>query len=56
VAWDHELCRAVLAVYVRALLGFQRRRAKQAGIAAGRTGSASVIQRFGSGLRLNCCA
>jgi len=44
----------VLAVYLRALLSFQRRRGKQAGIAAGRAGSASVIQRFGSGLRLNC--
>jgi hypothetical protein len=25
LAWDHKLCRAVLAVYVRVLLGFQRR-------------------------------
>ena len=24
LAWDHELCRAVLAVYARALLSFQR--------------------------------
>jgi len=53
VAWNHGLCRAVLAVYVRALLGFQRRRAKRAGIANGRSGAAAVIQRFGSGLRLN---
>jgi hypothetical protein len=27
LAWDHELCRAVLAVYARALLSFHRRRA-----------------------------
>ena len=53
VAWNHGLCRAVLAVYVRALLGFQRRRAKRAGISDGRSGAATVIQRFGSGLRLN---
>jgi hypothetical protein len=25
LAWDHELCRAVLAVYARAVLSFQRR-------------------------------
>jgi len=53
VAWDHDLCRAVLRVYVRALLGFQRRRAKRAGIADGRSGAVTIIQRFGSGLRLN---
>jgi hypothetical protein len=28
LAWDHKLCRAVLAVYTRALLGFYRKRAK----------------------------
>ncbi len=27
LAWDHRLCRAVLAVFVRAVLGFERRRA-----------------------------
>jgi hypothetical protein len=27
LAWDHDLCRAVVAVYVRAPLGFLRRRA-----------------------------
>lgn len=31
LAWDHGLCRAVLAVYVRALLGFQRERAHHLG-------------------------
>jgi len=35
LAWDHDLCRAALAVYVRALLGFYRRRARAAASAAG---------------------
>ena len=51
LAWDHGLCRAVLAVYVRALLGFQRERAHHLG--RGRSGSLTVIQRFGSALNLN---
>ncbi|MBI2322134.1 MAG: transposase zinc-binding domain-containing protein [Chloroflexi bacterium] len=47
LAWDHGLCRAVLGVYARALLGFERRRARQRGIRDGRTGSVTVIQRSG---------
>jgi hypothetical protein len=31
LAWDHDLCPAVLAVYTRALLGFYRKRAKASG-------------------------
>lgn len=53
LAWDHVLARAVLAVYVRALLGFQRDRARRYGISNGRSGSVTVIQRFGGGLNLN---
>jgi Putative transposase/Transposase zinc-binding domain len=53
LAWDHGLCRAVLAVYVRALLGFQRGRARRLGLANGRSGSMTVVQRFGSALNLN---
>jgi len=48
LAWDHGLCRAVLAVYVHALLGFQRRRAGRLGVPDGRSGSLTVIQRFGN--------
>ena len=29
LAWDHALARAVLGVYVRVLLGFQRHRARR---------------------------
>jgi hypothetical protein len=53
LAWDHGLARAVLAVSVRVLLGFQRRRARRYGIRDGRSGSVTVIQRFGGGLNLN---
>jgi hypothetical protein len=50
---DHELCRAVLAVYTRALLGFYRKRAKASGHQDGCTGTVTVIQRFGGALNLN---
>ena len=53
LAWDHGLARAVLTVAVRVLLGFQRQRARGAGIRNGRSGSVTVIQRFGGGLNLN---
>jgi hypothetical protein len=53
LAWDHELCRGVLAVYTRALLGFYRKRAKASGHRGGRTGTVTVIQRFGGALNLN---
>ena len=53
LAWDHGLCRAVLAVYVRALLGFQRWRARRLGLGNGRSGSLTVIQRFGGALNIN---
>jgi hypothetical protein len=53
VAWNHELCRAVLAVYARALLSFQRRRAFRRGLRGGHSGCMTVIQRFGGGLNLN---
>jgi len=53
LAWDHTLCRAVLAVYARALLGFERRRACRRGVADGKTGAVTAIQRFGSGLNCN---
>ena len=53
LAWDHGLARAVLAVYARALLEYYRGRARSRGIRDGRTGTLTVIQRFGSGLNLN---
>jgi hypothetical protein len=53
LAWDHRLCRAVLAVYTRALQGFYRKRASASGHRDGRTGTVTVIQRFGGALNLN---
>ncbi len=53
LAWNHKLCRAVLGVAVRAVLGFYRHRARRAGVRGGRSGAVTVIQRFGGGLQLN---
>ena len=53
LAWDHELCRAVVAVFVRAVLGLLRARARHAGVADGRGGAVAVLQRFGGALNLN---
>jgi hypothetical protein len=40
-------------VFVRAVFGWYRRRARRAGWADGHSGSVTMIQRFGSGLQLN---
>jgi hypothetical protein len=52
MAWDHRLCRAVLGVFVRGLLGWYRRRARRRGIPDGRTGTVTAIQRFGGAMNL----
>src|SRR5213594_4221878 len=51
LAYNHALCRAVLGVAARAVLGFYRRRARRT--RDGRSGAVTVIQRFGGGLQLN---
>jgi hypothetical protein len=53
LAWDHDLCRAVVRVFVRAVLGFLRARARHDDVADGRGGAVAVIQRFGGALNLN---
>lgn len=53
LAWDHGVTRAVLAVYARVLLDFYRRGSRERGVHDGRTGTLTVIQRFGSGLNVN---
>jgi hypothetical protein len=53
LAWDHRLCRAVLAVFIRGVLGFERRRAARRGAPAGMGGAVTAIQRFGSALNTN---
>ena len=35
LAWDHALCRAVVAVYLRAVLGWLRRQATRRGVVDG---------------------
>lgn len=53
VAWDHALCRAVVQVYMRAVLGWLRQQARQRGVSGGRGGAVAIVQRFGSALNLN---
>ena len=53
LAWDHDLCRAVVGVFLRAVIGWLRRRARRNGIGGGRSGAVAIIQRFGGALNLN---
>ena len=53
LAWDQDPCRAVVGVFLRALLGYLRARARDGGDADGRGGAVAVIQRFGGALNLN---
>ncbi|MPY88766.1 MAG: hypothetical protein GEU99_12660 [Luteitalea sp.] len=53
LAWDHALCRAVVGVFMRAVLGFLRQRARAQGIGNGRSGAVAIVQRFGAALNLN---
>jgi len=53
LAWDHRLCRAVLGVFTRAVLGFERRRGRRRGVRGGLGGAVTAIQRFGSALNTN---
>ena len=52
LAFDHALCRAVIAVFVRAVLGWYRRRARRAGWADGHSGSVTVDPTVWPGLQL----
>jgi hypothetical protein len=47
MAWNHGLSRAVLRVYTRVLLDVYARGARARGGPGGRTGSVTVMQRFG---------
>lgn len=53
LAWNHDVCRGVVGVFIRAVLGFLRARGRDAGVANGRGGAVAVIQRFGGSLNLN---
>lgn len=53
LAWDHDLCRAVVGVFMRQVLGCLRRTALRRGILRGQGGAVAVVQRFGRALNLN---
>jgi hypothetical protein len=53
LAYDQRLSRRVLAVLIRAVLSFERRRARRRGVADGRGGAVTAIQRFGSAAHLS---
>jgi len=53
LAWDHDLCRAVAGVLLRAVFRVLRERARDDGVEEGRSGGVSVIQRFGGSANLN---
>jgi hypothetical protein len=54
VAYDHALCSAVLAVFLRAVFGaLQRRAQSELGIVGGRSGSVTFVQRFGGSINLH---
>ena len=53
LAWDHDVCRAVVAVSMRAILGFLRHLARDAGVDDPRGGAVVIVQRFGGALNLN---
>jgi hypothetical protein len=53
LAWDHALCRAVVAVYLRAVLGWLRQQARCRGVLEGRGGAVAVVQRFGAAHRVH---
>jgi hypothetical protein len=54
VAYDHKLCSAVLAVFLRAVFGALQRRAKEElGVVGGRSGSVTFVQRFGGSINLH---
>jgi hypothetical protein len=43
LAWDHDLCRTVVAVFMRTVLGGLRTRARRAGVIDGRSGAVAII-------------
>ena len=53
LAYDHDRCTAVLKIFMRAVLGFYRRHAREHGVLGGRGGSVTFVQRFGSAANLN---
>ncbi len=53
LAYDHQLCRTVVSVFVRALRSVYRRRARRQGVPGGETGMVTSVQRFGGAVNLH---
>jgi hypothetical protein len=53
VAWNHGRQKEVLALFIEALTDFYRDAARAQGIADGRTGAVTAVQRVGAALNLN---
>ena len=53
LAYNHARAIGVIRICIRTIMSFYRRRAKRKGLADGRTGSVTFIQRFGSAANLN---
>ena len=53
LAWDHDLCRRVSAVCLRAVFRRLTDQGRAAGLEQPRGGAVAVIQRFGGALNLN---
>lgn len=53
IAFDRELCRRVRNVFVRAVLGWMKRRGVREGLQDSEAGAVTAVQRFGSALNLN---
>ena len=53
LAWDHDLCRAVVGVAVRTVLRYLRHVARVTGVVDGRSGAVAIVQRFGGAMNLN---
>jgi hypothetical protein len=53
LAWNHDLCRAVVGVFMRAVLRGLRAQARREGVVDGQGGAVAIVQRFGGALNLN---
>lgn len=53
VAHRPQLLRPILQIFLRCVFAWQRRKARHAGVADGRPGAITFVQRFGSALNLN---
>ena len=53
IGFDADLCREVRGIFIRAVMSWIRRRARDHGVPDGRTGAVVCVQRFDSALRLD---